>query len=188
MMYYKIINDRQVFSDCKTIELNGHYVSNPTAEMIAEAGWQVYVPPVVPPVPQTEPDMFSVMQAVKKILSTETEELSDEDALDVAAMFPTYVSMIGKQVSAGERLWWDGKLYKVLQPHTVSQEWTPDTAVSLYVEVSIVEWPEWVQPTGAQDAYNTGDKVTFEGAHYISLIDANVYSPAAYPAGWQVQP
>ena len=30
-------------------------------------------------------------------------------------------------------------------------------------------------------------KVTFEGKHYISLIDANVYSPAAYPAGWQEQ-
>ena len=45
--------------------------------------------------------------------------------------------------------------------------------------------PEFVQPTGTHDAYNKGDKVTFEGKHYISLIDANVYSPAAYPAGWQ---
>ena len=47
--------------------------------------------------------------------------------------------------------------------------------------------PEFVQPTGAHDAYNKGDKVTFEGKHYISLIDGNVYSPAAYPAGWQEQ-
>ena len=42
-----------------------------------------------------------------------------------------------------------------------------------------------MQPTGAHDAYNKGDKVTFEGKHYISLIDGNVYSPTAYPAGWQ---
>lgn len=47
------------------------------------------------------------------------------------------------------------------------------------------EWPEWVQPTGAHDAYNTGDKVTFEGKHYVSLIDANVWSRAAYPTGWE---
>ena len=30
-------------------------------------------------------------------------------------------------------------------------------------------------------------KATFNGKHYISLIDANVYSPAAYPTGWQEQ-
>ena len=49
------------------------------------------------------------------------------------------------------------------------------------------EWPEFVQPTGAGTAYQVGDKVTFNGKHYISLIDANVYSPVAYPAGWQEQ-
>jgi hypothetical protein len=43
----------------------------------------------------------------------------------------------------------------------------------------------WVQPTGAHDAYNTGDRVTFEGKVYESLINANTYSPTAYPAGWQ---
>lgn len=46
-------------------------------------------------------------------------------------------------------------------------------------------WPEFVQPTGAQDAYAKGAQVTFEGAHYTSLIDANVWSPTAYPAGWK---
>lgn len=33
-----------------------------------------------------------------------------------------------------------------------------------------------------------GAKVTFQGARYISLINGNVWSPTAYPAGWQVQP
>ena len=47
------------------------------------------------------------------------------------------------------------------------------------------EWPEWVQPTGAHDAYNTGDKVTFNGKHYISKIDGNTWSPEAYPDGWE---
>lgn len=44
--------------------------------------------------------------------------------------------------------------------------------------------PDFVQPTGAHDAYNKGDKVKFEGKVYESLIDANTYSPSAYPAGW----
>lgn len=46
--------------------------------------------------------------------------------------------------------------------------------------------PEWVQPTGSHDAYNTGDLVTFEGQVYRSLIDGNVWSPTAYPAGWEL--
>ena len=49
------------------------------------------------------------------------------------------------------------------------------------------EWPAWVQPTGAHDCYNTGDKVTYNGQHYVSKINGNVWSPDAYPAGWQVQ-
>ena len=45
--------------------------------------------------------------------------------------------------------------------------------------------PDFVQPTGAHDAYKKGDKVKFEGKAYESLIDANTYSPSAYPAGWK---
>ena len=45
--------------------------------------------------------------------------------------------------------------------------------------------PDFVQPTGAHDAYKKGDKVKFEGKVYESLIDANTYSPSAYPAGWK---
>lgn len=48
------------------------------------------------------------------------------------------------------------------------------------------EWPEFVQPTGAHDAYNTGDKVTWNGKHYISKMDGNVWNPDAYPAGWEL--
>ncbi len=50
------------------------------------------------------------------------------------------------------------------------------------------EIPVWKQPTGAQDAYNKGDRVWYPAkftAVYVSLIDANVYSPEAYPAGWK---
>ena len=45
--------------------------------------------------------------------------------------------------------------------------------------------PEYVQPTGAHDAYKKGDKVTFEGAVYESIIDGNVWTPRDYPAGWK---
>ena len=47
------------------------------------------------------------------------------------------------------------------------------------------EIPEWTQPD-AGNPYMTGDKVTYEGVVYESTIDNNVWSPAAYPAGWKV--
>lgn len=189
MMYYKMINGREVFSDCRTIQTNeGVWISNPTPEQIADAGWLPYEPPVVPPQPMTDPDMGEVMEAVKRMLANSTESLSDEDALNVAALFPTWVSKMGQAVNVGERYWYDGRLWKVIQQHTVQEDWTPDTAVSLFVEVSIEEWPQWVQPQGAQDAYMIGDKVTFEGVHYVSLIDNNVWSPADLPSGWEARP
>lgn len=49
------------------------------------------------------------------------------------------------------------------------------------------EWPAWVQPTGAHDAYGIGAKVTFNTKRYSSLIAANVWSPTGYPAGWKLE-
>ena len=43
---------------------------------------------------------------------------------------------------------------------------------------------EFVQPTGAHDAYNLGDRVTFSGRVYESIINGNVWSPDVYPDGW----
>ena len=46
------------------------------------------------------------------------------------------------------------------------------------------EYPEFVQPAGAHDAYNIGDKVTYNGHRYECVMNGNVYSPDAYPQGW----
>ena len=44
--------------------------------------------------------------------------------------------------------------------------------------------PAFVQPTGAHDAYQTGDRVTYNGHIYESTINNNVWSPDTYPQGW----
>lgn len=187
-MYYKIINDRTVFSDCKSlfVESENCWVSNPPEELIFQEGWQVYVPPVVPPQPQTEPYETDIVEAVKKMLASSVEELSDEEALDVAALFATWASKIGQSVTTGERLWYDTKLYKVIQPHTVQEEWTPDITPALYVEVSIEEWPEIPEVITAENAFMSGDKGTWKGQHYICQMDNCVWNPDQYPAAWQL--
>ncbi len=183
-MYYKMIGDREVFSTCKSIQTNeGVWISNPTEEQIADAGWLPYVPPVVPPTPELEPDLTAEMEAVKRMFATQTEELSDEDALEVAALFSTWASKIGTEVKAGERLWYNTKLYKVVQPHIPQADWTPDANPALYTEVSVVEWPEWVQPIGASDAYMKGDHTAHNDKHWESEVDNNVWEPGVY--GWR---
>lgn len=36
------------------------------------------------------------------------------------------------------------------------------------------EYPEYVQPTGAHDCYNTGDKITYNGKKYICQMNGCV--------------
>ena len=124
-------------------------------------------------------------RALRPYIEKAVISLTDEDALQAVELFPQWV--VGHTYVVGERLQYNGVLYRVVQAHTSQADWTPDITPAMFVVVSLDEWPEFVQPTGAHDAYNKGDKVTFEGKHYVSLIDGNVYSPTAYPAGWQEQ-
>ena len=47
------------------------------------------------------------------------------------------------------------------------------------------EYPEYVAPSGAHDAYNTGDKVTYNGKKYVCKMNGCVWTPDVYPAGWE---
>ena len=50
---------------------------------------------------------------------------------------------------------------------------------------TVDEYPEYVAPSGAHDAYNIGDKITYNGKKYICKMDGCVWSPDVYPAGWE---
>ena len=96
---------------------------------------------------------------------------------------------VGVTYEVGRYLQYKSVLYKVLQPHTSQETWTPDVASSVYAKVLIdpsgESIPEWEQPDST-NAYMTGDKVRFEGVVYESVMDNNIWSPADYPAAWKV--
>ena len=110
--------------------------------------------------------------------------LNDETALTGVELFPMWT--IGRAYAVDDRVQYGGILYKCVQAHTTQADWTPDITPALWVAVSIEEYPEWVQPTGAHDAYNIGDKVTYKGNHYVCDINGNVYAPDVY--GWTLIP
>lgn len=51
-------------------------------------------------------------------------------------------------------------------------------------ETAVEEWPEYVQPTGAHDAYNTGDRITYNGQRYTCNMNGCVWAPDAHPTAW----
>jgi len=78
------------------------------------------------------------------------------------------------------------KLFRVVQAHTTQADWQPQNVPALFVVAAPAGViPDWVQPLGAHDAYQIGDKVRFNGKIYESKINANVWSPIAYAAGWK---
>ena len=127
----------------------------------------------------TRNEAFRIRAIIEKAVSA---TLSDTEALEAVSLFPAWVS--GKSYAIDDRVKYDGNLYKCLQAHTSQADWSPDATHALWVVVSIDEYPEWVQPTGAHDAYKTGDKVSYNGKHYVCTIDANTYAPDVY--GWEI--
>ena len=109
--------------------------------------------------------------------------LDDTDALEAIELFPAWAAGVAYEVDV--RVRYEDKLYRVVQAHTSQSDWTPDVVPALFTEVALPgEIPVWVQPTGAQDAYMQGAKVTWNGHHYTSTINNNVWDPGTYPAGW----
>ena len=133
---------------------------------------------------------LELRKALQLFLSTLDVDTQADEMMSVSSVFPAYE--VGKAYKTkqvfryGENSVGDPQLYQVLQDHTSAAEWTPDTTASLYKAIGVTScgYPEWVQPLGASDAYNTGDIVSYNGTLYQSTIDANVWAPDAYPAGW----
>ncbi|MEA4824912.1 MAG: hypothetical protein VB111_12500 [Clostridiaceae bacterium] len=119
--------------------------------------------------------------------SVSAANLTVEAALECVELYPEWE--VAKAYTAGQRCKRGGTLYECFQGHTSQADWTPEVAPSLWGAVTVdpaTGYDEWVQPTGAHDAYNTGDRVVYAGVVYESLIDGNTYSPEVYPAGWKV--
>lgn len=117
---------------------------------------------------------------LRRMIEKASISLSDEDALEAVELYPTWKTDTAYTVD--ERIRYGETLYRCVQAHTSQDNWTPDITPALWTVVSLDEFPEWVQPTGAQDAYRVGDKVSHNGKHWINTLDYNTYEPGVY--GW----
>ena len=156
-----------------------------TMDSYTEEATTITVNYVVTAKPLTKEEQLENQRNLALTLFAET--LSDAQALQVPMLFDEFDGN-GVAYEVGKRVLYNDILYKVIQAHTSQADWTPVAAPSLFAKVinetmdgSI---PEFEQPDST-NPYMKGDKVKFNGKVYESLIDNNVYSPEAYPAGWK---
>jgi hypothetical protein len=130
-------------------------------------------------------------EQLRRALQMFSASLTDDQAMEVASIYDPWkvgrAYAINEFVTYGVNTVGDPQLYKVVQAHIAQPGWEPDKTASLFVAIGLNQqgYPTWSQPTGAHDAYNTGDVVDYNGKLYECLIDGNTYSPDAYPAGWK---
>ena len=118
---------------------------------------------------------------IRAEMESHASTLSDETALEVQEMFPLWTP---RAYEMGERVRYEGTLYKCVQAHPQNETYIPGEAVSLWAEVLIPSGiPEWVQPEST-NPYMKGDKVRYQGHIWVCTIDYNVYAPDVY--GWEV--
>ncbi len=122
---------------------------------------------------------------LRELLHKASVSLTDEDALDGIELFPLWAA--DTAYAPGVRVRYEDKLYRCEQAHTSQAGWEPPAVPALWTEVAKPgEIPVWKQPTGAQDAYMTGDKVHYpdkDGPVYVSVMDNNIWEPTVY--GWE---
>lgn len=117
------------------------------------------------------------------VTMAEAGSIDPVTAAEHADLFAEWAYPIAYTVGQIRR--YNGTLYKCVQPHTSQADWTPPAAPSLWSLTAdpTEEWPEWIQPIGAHDAYPLGAKVSHNEKHWTSTVANNVWEPGVY--GWE---
>lgn len=126
---------------------------------------------------QSAPDGVSVLMQAVTLIKSQVSDLPDEQAKDLPALFPAWASKIGEQLNVGDRLFYDGKLYKVLQSHVAQSDWTPDVAVSLFTEVGADAEQGTIEnpiPYNGNMELESGKYYTQDGAVYRCIRSTGV--------------
>ena len=115
------------------------------------------------------------------------EEVDDSIASEAADAYPT-LKGDNRLISAGTRINHNGSLKRAAVDLWDRTENNPDNAPSLWEDISYRDGiriiPETISQTGA---FMKGDYGWWKEELYISVIDSNVWSPDAYPDGWERQ-
>lgn len=134
-------------------------------------------------------ELIERARALRATIEGLAVNLDDESAVENVELFPQWAD--DATYVAGDRVRYNGELYRVLQNHSAQSDWAPDVAAALFARVlpgqDGTEIGVWEQPDST-NGYMTGDRVHYpdaDGPVYESLLDNNVWAPT-FAQGWQI--
>lgn len=137
---------------------------------------------------------LQTLTQLRRVMQLYAADLPEDRAREVAAVYPQYAPgtayKAGQYITNGTDPNGDPLLYKVAQNHVSQEDWPPADNPALYTCLSLTPGgrPIWSPPTGAQDAYNTGDVVSHQGQLWQSKIDGNTTEPGTDDRWWEPVP
>ena len=126
------------------------------------------------------------MRQLRAALMDFAQSIGDEKACKYPSLFEAWRA--GTAYAIGDRREYADKLWRCLQAHTSQDGWEPEKVPALWAEAAAPgEYREIKANMLSTEAFAKGE-IGWYGSRdklYKSLIDANVYTPDSYPAGWE---
>lgn len=107
---------------------------------------------------------YAIIDAIKNLRET----LTDEVALNYVVLYPDW--KVGQELSVGDRVEYEEKLYKVIQAHTAQESWTPDLTSALFEPIDVVNEGTLENPIIA-----VSGMTYFKDKYYLDETDGNIY-------------
>jgi len=124
---------------------------------------------------------------LRPIIVQASASLDDASASNAAELFPA-LKQDGSLVPAGTRINWHGIIKRAANDLWDTKQNNPDNAPALWEAIAYREGYRIIPAViTAGTAFAKGECGWWGDALYKSLIDANVYTPEAYPAGWEIE-
>lgn len=131
-------------------------------------------------------DILEQAKAIRNSMNTVTANLTDEEALAVMDLYLPW--KVGETYKVGDMRRDEGKLFRCLQDHTSQADWKPSLVPALWVEIAAPgEYREIKDGMLSTEAFAKDEIGWYQTKDNLwkSLIDNNVWTPEAYPAGWE---
>ena len=130
--------------------------------------------------------LVELAKKLRPIIEQAAASLDDQTASTAETLFP-HLKADGSLIRSGTRINWHGVLKRAAVDLWDTPENNPDNAPALWEDLAYCQGyriiPETITATAAFALDELG---WWDGALYRSTISANVYTPAAYPAGWEL--
>lgn len=128
---------------------------------------------------------WEIAERVHAVIAEGRRLVDDKTASVAPELFGT-LAQDGSLVKAGTRINWNGSLKKAAVDLWDTTENNPDNAPTLWADIEYREGyriiPDTITVTTAFEKDECG---WWNNELYRSLMDANVYTPAVYPQGWE---